>query len=541
MKRISILLASAVAIAAMPAHAKAPREGGDRQSARVDPYIEANQVFAAELSPGDDTVTYSQVAVGVDASVQGRNNGVAASVRYERTFGYGDRVSDSATLSGIARGYAAVVPQALTVEAGALATRTRVDASGGGSAVSAYRGPSESRIYSAYAGPTLHTSAGEAEINANYRVGYARAEAPDAIVAAPGAPRIDVFDESVVQSANVHAGLRPGAPLPVGIGVGAGFYQEDTTNLDSRVRDLHWRSDVTVPLGPSLAVVGGLGYEDVEISNRDAVRDGAGNPVIGADGRFVTDTSSPRRLAYDVSGLIWDVGVVWRPSSRTAAEAHVGRRYDSTTYYGSFAWAPDSRTSVNLSVYDGITGFGGQLTNALAALPTDFAAIRNPVTGDLQGCVSSLEGGNCLTGVLGSVRSAVFRGRGVQASVSQRLGRMTGGIGAGYDRRKFIGAPGTVLAAANGVVDESYWIASYLTGQLGPRDSFTVNSRVQWLRSGFAGAGDATVLGAAAAYRRYLVEGLSANAAVSVDRFDSDAAGQDLATAAALLGLRYDF
>ncbi|MGN3973120.1 preprotein translocase subunit YajC [Tsuneonella sp. SYSU-LHT278] len=540
MNRTAIALACAMTVAAVPAHAQERGSDDGRKAVRIGPYVEASHVLAAELSPGDDTVTYSQAAVGVDASVQGRHNGGSASIRYERTFGYDDRVSDSSTLSGLARGYATVVPNALTLEAGALATRTRVE--GNGATFTPVRSdPAESRIYSAYAGPALHTSAGEAEINANYRVGYTRAEAPDAVALAPGAARVDVFDESVVQSANVHAGLRPGAPLPVGIGVGAGFYQEDTTTLDSRVRDLHWRSDVTVPLGPSLALVGGVGYEDVEISNRDAARDAAGNPLIGADGRFVTDPSSPRRLAYDVSGLIWDVGVVWRPSSRTAAEAHVGKRYDSTTYYGSFAWAPDTRTSVNLSVYDGISGFGGLLTNALAALPTDFAAIRNPVTGDLQGCVSATQGGGCLTGVLGSVRSAIFRGRGVQLGVSKRVGRMSGGIGAGYDRRRFIGAPGTVLAAANGVVDESYWVASYLTGQLSPRDSFTVNSRIQWLKSGIAGGGDATVLGAAAAYRRYIDSGLSANAAISLDRFESDTAGRDLSTAAALLGLRYDF
>lgn len=540
-KRGIILMAGAATIVALPAYAQDEDRGESRRTVRVAPYIEANQVLAAELSPGDDTVTYTQVAAGVDASVQGRNNGGSASLRYERTFGYDDSVSDSSTLSGVARGYASVVPRALTVEAGALATRTRVDGSGSGTLTGLRRDPSESRIYSVYAGPNLHTSAGDAEVNANYRIGYTRAESPDAIALAPGAPRVDVFDESTVHRANAHVGLRPGAPLPVGVGIGGGLYQEDTTNLDSRVRDAHVRGDVTVPLGPSLALVGGVGYEDVEVSNRDALRDAAGNPVIGPDGRFVTDTSAPRRIAYDVSGLIWDVGVVWRPSRRTAAEAHVGRRYDSTTYYGSFAWAPNIRSSLNLSVYDGISGFGGQLTNALASLPTDFAAIRNPVTGDLDGCVSSLEGGNCLTGVLGSVRSAVFRGRGVSLSYAQRIGRMTGGLGAGYDRRKFIGAPGTVLAAANGVVQESYWLASYLSGQLGPRDSFSVNSRVQWSHSGFAGSGDTTVIGAAAAYRRYLVEGLSANAAVSVDRLDSDAAGQDLSTAAALFGLRYDF
>lgn len=540
MKRRHALIACSLAALAIPAAAQEGDRGESRKQVRLDPFIEANQVFAAELSPGDDTVTYTQVAAGVDASVQGRNNGGSASLRYERTFGYDDQVSDSSMLSGVARGYATLVPRALTIEAGALATRTRVDGSGTGTATSP-RNDAEGRIYSAYAGPNVHTQVGDAEVNANYRIGYTSFEAPDAIAVAPGAAPVDVFDESLVQRAGAHVGLRPGAPLPIGVGVGGGFYQEDTTNLDSRVRDVHVRGDVTVPVGPSLALVGGVGWEDVEVSNLDALRDANGVPVIGADGRLVTDDSSPRQLAYDVSGLIWDVGVVWRPSSRTAAEAHVGKRYDSTTYYGSFAWVPDSRSSLNLAVYDGISGFGGQLTNALASLPTDFAAIRNPVTGDLDGCVNSLEGGNCLTGVLGSVRSAVFRGRGVSLGYAQRMGRMTGGIGAGYDRRKFIAAPGTVLAAANGVVDESYWLASYLSGQLTSRDTFTVNSRVQWFKSGFANSGDATVLGAAAAYRRYLVEGLSANAAVSLDKFDSDVAGRDLSTAAALLGLRYDF
>ncbi|MFA9201172.1 MAG: hypothetical protein ACEQR8_08305 [Cypionkella sp.] len=539
MHRHLLFWACSAAVVASPALAQERDRGEARKAARLDPYIEANQVLAAELSPGDDTVTYTQVAAGVDASVQGRNNGASASVRVERTFGYDSTVADATTLSGVARGYACGGPRAMTIEAGALATRTRVDGNGAATPAPGRRDPAVSRLYSVYAGPNVRTSAGDAEINANYRFGYTKVEAPDAVAVAPGAPRVDVFDDSTIHAANAHVGSRPGAPLPVGVGVGGGFYQEDVSNLDQRVRDAHVRADVTVPIGPNLAAVGGVGYEDVEVSNRDALRDAAGNPVIGADGRFVTDASGPRRIAYDTSGLIWDVGVVWRPSSRTAAEAHIGKRYDSTTYYGSFAWAPSSRSSFNASIYDGVTGFGGQVNRALVALPTDFAAVRNPVTGNLEGCVAALEGGNCLTGVLGSVRSSVFRGRGVQLSYAQQVGRMSGGIGVGYDRRKFIGAPGTVLAAANGVVDESYWLASYLSGQLGPRASFNINSRAQWLKSG--ANGDATVLGASAAYRRYLIEGLSANAAVSLDQLDSDVAGQDLTTAAALLGLRYDF
>ncbi|WP_229658453.1 preprotein translocase subunit YajC [Tsuneonella deserti] len=507
----------------------------------VAPYIEANQVLTSELSPGSDTVTYTQVAVGVDAGVQGRNNGGSASIRYERTFGYDSSVSDSSTLSGVARGYASVVPRAVTVEGGALATRTRINANGGATVGAGSRRDGASQVYSAYAGPSVHTSAGDAEINANYRIGYTRVDGPDVAATAPGAPVLDVFDESVAQRAGVHVGTRPGAPLPVGLGIGGGAYQEDVSNLDQRVRDLHVRADVSVPLTPSLAAVGGVGYEDVEVSSRDALRDAGGNPVVGADGRFVTDDNAPRKLAYDVVGIIWDVGVMWRPSSRTSAEAHIGRRYDSLTYYGSFAWAPDTRSSVNLAVYDGLSGFGGQLNNALVALPTDFAANRNPITGEVTGCVASLQGSNCLTGVLGSVRSAVFRGRGMAASYSRQLGRMSAGVGLGYDRRKFIAAPGTVLAIANGVIDESVWAAAYLSGQIDARSAFNVNAYANWITSGFAGAGDATAIGASAAYRRYLLYGLSANAAVGVDSLDSSLAGEDLTTASALLGLRYDF
>ena len=126
------------------------------------------------------------------------------------------------------------------------------------------------------------------------------------------------------------------------------------------------------------------------------------------DGRLLADESGPRRIAYETEGLIWDVGVLWRPSTRTALEAHLGRRYDSTTYYGSFAWAPSSRSSLNISVYDAVTGFGGQLNRALVALPTNFAANRNPLTGDITGCVASQQGSNCLSGALGSLRAATF-------------------------------------------------------------------------------------------------------------------------------------
>ena len=546
MKFLAFPLSAIAAIAlAHPAWAQqtADEEASEARSDRgvtLAPYIEASQVLVAELSPGDDVVTYSQVAVGVDAAVTGRNNGGSLSLRYERNIGYGDAALDSDTVSGVARGYATVVPRALTIEGGALAARTRVDGNGGATLNPLVGDDRESRIYSAYAGPNLHTRAGDVEVNANYRIGYTRVEAPDFVVVSP-AQSVDVFDESVVQVAGFHAGTSPGEPLPIGLGVGGGWVREDVSNLDQRVEDRFARADVQVPVGRDLAFVGGVGYEDVEVSGRDAVRDAGGNPVLGPDGRFVTDESQPRQIAYDVSGLIWDVGVMWRPSVRTALEAHVGRRYDSTTYYGTFAWAPTSRSNVNIAVYDTVSGFGGLLNTALANLPTRFTAARNALSGDFTGCVGGEQGANCLAGVLGSVRSAVFRSRGIAAGYGVTFGRFNTGLGAGYQQRKFIAAPGTVLASANGVVDEAYWVNYYLGAQIGRNAGFDANAYASWIDSGFAANGEVFALGASAAYRRSITGRLSARAAVAVDHLDSEATVEDYTSASALLGLRYDF
>lgn len=517
--------------------------GGKRRDGRVghltiEPYIEAAQMVDAELSPGNDTLTYTALAAGVDASINGRNNAGSVSVRYERRFGYG-RAGDGDTVSGIARASLSVVPQSIRIEAGAMAQRSRVETNGGSVVAPLDRDDSVSKIYSVYAGPAVSTHAGEVKLDASYRVGYTKVTANDTISAVAATP-VDLFDESVVHVADVRAGTRPGDVLPVGLGAGAGFYQEDISNLDQRVRDFHARADVTLPVGQDLALVGGIGYENVEVSSRDVAVGPGGTPLVGSDGRLVTDSSAPRRIAYDAEGIIWDVGVMWRPSPRTSLEAHVGRRYGSTSYYGTFAWAPSQRQSVNVSVYDSVAGFGGQVNRALANLPTQFQAIRNPLTGDVTGCVASLDQGSCLGGALGSLRSSTFRARGVAATYAIELGRITTGIGAGYDRRRFFAAPGTILAAANGVIDENIWIAAYLDAQLDQRSNVSANVYANWFQSGFAGTGDASALGATVAYRRWLTNRISGTLALGIDGINRQFE-DDSWTASALAGVRYSF
>ena len=118
---------------------------------------------------------------------------------------------------------------------------------------------------------------------------------------------------------------------------------------------------------------------------------------------------------------------------------------------------------------------------------------------------------------------------------------MTAGVGAGYDRRKFIGAPGTVLALADGLVDESYYLTAGLSGPVGPRGNFSVNTYASWFDSGTAGTDDVRVIGGSASYSEQVFRNLSARAAVAISMLDSDIVADDLTTASALLGLRYDF
>ena len=506
----------------------------------VEPYIEIAQVVTARNIPENETFTYTRVAVGVDASVLTKRSGGSVSLRYERHIDWGDDDAKGDFASGIANGYVSVAP-GFQFQAGALATRERYGRSGASVPGSQFDDDEVVQIYSVYAGPSMSTAVGDVELNANYRIGYSKVDQENARFVAPGAPAEDLFDDSVVHNASASAKVKPGEVLPVGLGVSGSYYREDASNLDQRVEDMQVRATATLQVSPSVALTGAVGYEKVEISSRDAVRDADGFAVVGRGGNYVTDKASPRILSYDVDGLIWDVGVMWRPSRRTALTANVGRRYGSTSVTGTFSFAPNPRSSLNLAVYDNVAGFGGQLNSSLAALPTDFSAIRDPLTGDISGCVASLEAGNCLSSALGSLRSSAFRAKGVAANYAVRYGGITTGIGLGLDRRKFIAAPGTVLAQADGVVDENYWMEAYLTAQLNNRARFETNLYGNWIESGGTFSGDTRAWGANAAYYHSLTNRISARAALGIEGLTEPELSEDFWTASALVGVRYSF
>jgi hypothetical protein len=530
--RLLIAALSAGAALAAPAVAQ-------QRTKSIEPYIDAGQVIVADLSGDGEVLTYSTIGAGVDASIQTRRVEVQLSYNYERRIAYQRDVADSDTHSGLARA-AIRVADGLSVEGGAVATRARNDIRGDapGNLVGNVRNTSQ--LYSIYAGPTFQTGNGGANLSASYRFGYTKVEEPDIYGVDPAAAPIDLYDSATSHLAQVSAGVKAGTILPVGLTVQGAWQREEASQLDQTYDGKFARVDAVLPVGRGLAVVGGVGYEKIEISERDPLIDGAGNVVQDEAGRFVTDPTSPPRIAYEVDGIFWDAGVLYQPSSRLMLEARVGRRYESMSYTGSLQWQMSRRTGLQVGVYDSIDSFGRQLSRDLAALPTSFETPNDPFGDAFNGCVFSAAGknaGQCLDNALGSIASANYRARGVTAVLSMNSGPTSFGFGAGYaNRRYLVPASNLVLAATD---DDTYFAQFFASRQLDAVSNVSGNIYANYYTSGIAGAPSVLGAGANGSYARSFGP-VSATASLGIYTFDVEGEGSS-ASAQALLGLRYGF
>lgn len=514
------------------------RGGSERRQVNVSPYLEVGQVLQADLKNGGDVLTYTSVAVGADANIVTRRAELAASVRYEHRFGESGGIGDQDVVSGLARGRLEVV-RGLNLEAGALASRTRADGQGADNGIIVGNGSNVANVYSVYAGPTLTQQVGGFDIGAGYRFGYTKVDVDTPAVLAPGAVAQDVFDSSTNHAAWGSIGQRPGM-LPFGWQLSAGYEREDTSQLDQRYEGKYARADATLPIGRTFSVLGGVGYEKIEVSQRDPLLDAGGNAVRDANGRFVTDPASARQLSFETDGLIWDAGVMWQPSNRTSLTAKVGRRYGDTIFTGSFSYRPNHAMLFQVGAYDGLSSFGRQLSGGLAALPTQFDINRNPIDGDIGECVFGQQGGGCLSPSLGSATAAQFRSRGVQALLSSNVRGWNLGLGLGYDQRRLL-APNTgVLAGLNGNKDENYYLFLSVARQLDRDSDIGLTGYVNYFDNGAPGASDVQSAGATVNYSRRFWRGLTGTAAASINSFDQDGVNSQL-LGSALVGLRYNF
>lgn len=513
-----------------PPAAEAPRRRDRR--AEIRPYLEVTQIVSADLNDGGETLTYTSVAAGVDGIVQTRRVTAQMSYRYERNISYDGDVPDRDVHSGVAAVNVQVVPGALTFDAGALATRT----GGEGRAIGVSNRDEVVNVYSVYAGPTLSTHAGPVAVNASYRLGYVKID-DDRIAGNLD----DDFDSATAHSATASVGMAPGR-LPFGWTVGGGYAREDSGgSFDNEFEGAYARADVVVPLSSTLAVTTGVGYETIQASQNDIARDVNSVPILDPQGRPIADPSRPRLLTYDMDGVMYDAGIIWRPSARTELQARAGRRYGGTTVVGSLSHRFSENSALNAVVYDTVETFGNSLNNDLSRLPDDFNASRDPITGGLGGCVFGARGGGvCLDRSLQSISGNSFRARGGSVVLSGERRRWSWGVGAGYNNRRYARPNDPAFAGLGPSEDEDFSLYGSLGRQLSRTSELDVNLFASWYNSDLAGSSDVTNVGATVSYNRsFLDERLRLLAALGL--YNSDDGVDSSTTASALLGLRYTF
>ncbi len=550
MSDVRLILGGAAALfVAGPALAQSDSASGSGQGARrvvVRPYIEATQILTADLG-GGDVLTYTSLAAGVDAAVSTARINGQVSYRYERRFAYDDDIGDTDIHSGLAR-VEAQLTRNLSLEAGGIATRSRSDIRGAAPGVLVGNVSNIAQVYAVYGGPNFAAQAGDVALNANYRLGYTKVETPTFGTAATGGQRLDYYDDSIGHTATASAGFRPGTLLPVGLTASAGFDRETAGQLSQRYQGYFGRGDAVLPVSPYVALTAGLGYERIETSQKDALVDAAGVPVLDRDGRFRIAPGSPRRIAYRTDGLYYDAGVIWRPNRRTSVEARIGERYGSLSFTGTATYQASKDVGVAVNVYDGVQTFGRQLRTGLANLPTSFLAPNQGFAQQFNGCVFGATGaapGGCLDDVFQSISTSSYRARGIDAVLVATRGRTTFGGGLGYANRRLFaprGAPGLVVT---GLEDESYYGQLYFARSLSSVSGINATAFVNYFDSqlggGFVTAGDGGVWSYGATgtyYRNFGRLGTTASLGLysfKVGDFDSDWSAQ------ALLGARYQF
>lgn len=516
-----------------------PAEARNDRKKIIAPYIEIGQVVTADLNT-DDVLTYSTVAAGIGAALHSNQADVQVSYRYERRISYDKRVGDDDVHSGFAHAGVKIAP-GVTLEAGGIATRTRSDIRGAAPGVLAGNVDNISQVYSAYVGPNLATHVGPIGVAASYRYGYTKVEAPGRTGVAPGSPRLDTFDSSQSHTVNVSAGVKAGTVLPVGVNVSAAYERDTASQLSQRYEQKEARGDLVLPVVPTLALTAGAGYEKITVSQKDPLRDAAGQPIADANGRFRTNQASPRRIAYETDGLIYDAGVIWRPSSRTTLQARAGRRYGGVTYTGSLSFAATRALGINVGVYDSVDTFGRQLRRGIASLPADFVEQRDAFSQQFSGCTfgsTSASAGGCLNGVFQSVSTSAYRARGVDAVVAARRGGVNFGVGGGYARRKFSAPVGTGFSV-DGTTDESYYGQAYAGVAIDRNSGVNGSIFANYYDSGLSAASGVFSTGATGQYYHNFGR-ISTGASAGIYSF-SQQGTDDQISASGQLSLRYQF
>ncbi|WBO24118.1 porin family protein [Sphingomonas abietis] len=486
----------------------------------ITPYIEVQQVFTADLSGHDqDAVTYTGLSAGVDATLDGKHVQGQIDYRYDHYFAWSHKYQDSDVHQGLGVLVYQPTPE-LSFNAAGIATRTSGNYGRRAPAFIAGDTSNTQQIYSAQVGPSYATNFGDLAFNADYRFAWTRASDGDgSLDLGPGQPVLQDNFTTTDHVVDASIGTKPGGlGLPVGLTLSGGASRDQIHFLGGRMDDYYGRADITVPITPAIAAVGGVGYERNRAGQDAILTDADGNAILDDKRHLQGDHSKKRLLSYDQDGLIWDVGVLWRPSARTSLEVRGGKRWGETVVTGHFQHQIDPNSTVEVVAYDDVTSFGRQLSSGVGSLPSNFSSFAAPIPTTLAGCVFGANGGQggCLP-ALSSASSDFYRSRGVYANWSTSHGLWTYGIGVDYDHRHYLQPDfGPTIANLNAANSQSVTANGVAVRKLTPVSSVSFTGVGGWYDDDALNSSSYWVYGGALSYYRGFGEHLSGTASVSI-------------------------
>jgi len=509
------------------------------QRLQLVPFADIRQIGQASLSGGNnDNVTYTDVSTGLAAQTNTRRIVASLGYRFSYRIPEAGRGETSVLHNGEGRLQMQVIKEMLSLDAGVLATQSRVDAGGASPQFNSIDNRNLTQTYAVYVQPTTRHHFGEVDVIGSYRYGFVKNEGRD--LSPTPAPQTNRFDNSRNQMGSLQIGMGIGE-LPFEWNLSSQYQREDASQLDQLYRSYNVALAFKVPVADAFAAVGSFGYESNEQSSRPVIRDPlTGAPVTDSKGRFATDKTQPRTISYDQSGLIADAGVVWRPSRRTRLEARVGRRYGGLSYSGLLEMQPGDRSTLNVVATDRINSFGRSITGGLANAPALLQFSGNDPQSSFQTCLFGLSGnGSCLGGALGQATGLAYRDRSITAIFSRRMRKLSINVGGGYTRRTYIDDP-TQLVSLSGVVDQLFYLQGSGSLVMARDSGISFAFSANMFKNGQVGVGDVVSYSTNGSYYRLLGRGLRAEASLGLESSKQEGSPADL-LGRAQLGVHYDF
>lgn len=509
---LAVLLAS-VSAAALPLAAEARID--------ISPRLEVRH--SVSDTEYNDFNMITAVSPGVHIVADTRRVRAQADYEFVRRFSWDDSLIDKGQHRLNANGTAELIRRFLSLQAGGVVTQTFRDWRGPLSTGPDQNNPNQATVGSYYVQPTVNRELGSfAVFDAFYRFSYSDVDnAGRSLQIGEQAPPGTNLSLAPASDATMHDAMaslsnRNSNNSRFGWNLRGTYRADDREDLNEELRMYTGVFDVSYSLNRKFALLGSVGYEDIEDEQDNILIDPqTGFPVLDEDGRLQVDPAEPRRKVIDRSGMIWDVGFRLTPSRRTEVMVRGGRQYGGTVINGHITYQIREGVNFSLRYSETLNTFGRLFAGELAGMPFAFMVDRNYRLGPSVIMIPTEFG---VMPLPGTITNATFRSRLGQARLSYAMGRTTATVSAFYDRRNYLnagqsaGADAPPSEALAGRSDVTWGLTAGMSRELGSGRSFVANVYYTNLKYALSREREDSVYGGSIGYHWKLSDHLRAAA-----------------------------